>query len=135
GQKVGGECGSQEGRVGGGRAWGDMSTGGSRAVRTSQEFLRKAGATAREMLIAAAAARWDVPAQECAADRGVITHGESGRTLRFGEVAEAAAALPPPATVSLKRPAEWTLIGTPQKRLDVAAKVTARPPYAIDAPP
>jgi len=114
------------------RAWGDMSTGGSRSVRTSQEFLRKAGATAREMLIAAAAARWDVPAQECAADRGVITHGESGRTLRFGEVAEAAAALPPPATVSLKRPAEWTLIGTPQKRLDVAAKVTGRPVYAID---
>src|SRR5215470_11486710 len=63
------------------RAWGDMSTGGSRSVRTSHEYLRKAGATAREMLIAAAAARWNVPAEDCAAAHGVITHGPSGRRL------------------------------------------------------
>ena len=114
------------------RAWGDMSTGGSRSVRTSQEALRKAGATAREMLIAAAAARWKVIPDECTAERGVITHRESGRTLRFGEVAEAAAAITPPKTVDLKAPDEWTLIGTPQQRLDVADKVMGRPIYAID---
>jgi isoquinoline 1-oxidoreductase beta subunit len=115
-----------------GRAWGDMSTGGSRSVRTSQDFLRKAGATAREMLIAAAAARWDVPANECAARNGVITHAPSRRTLRFGEVAAAAAAVAPPKDVRLKAPNEWTLIGTPRKRLDVADKVSGKPIYAID---
>jgi isoquinoline 1-oxidoreductase beta subunit len=114
------------------RAWGDMSTGGSRSVRTSQDFLRKAGATAREMLIAAAAARWNVPANECAAQSGVITHAPSRRTLRFGEVAEAAAAVTPPKTARLKSPNEWTLIGTPRKRLDVADKVSGKPIYAID---
>jgi isoquinoline 1-oxidoreductase beta subunit len=114
------------------RAWGDMSTGGSRSVRTSQDFLRKAGATAREMLIAAAAARWNVPAHECAAQNGVITHAPSRRTLRFGEVAAAAAAVAPPKDVRLKAPNEWTLIGTPRKRLDVADKVSGKPIYAID---
>src|SRR5215471_1494262 len=73
------------------RAWGEMSTGGSRSVRTSQEFLRKAGAAAREMLIAAAAAQWQVPVTECQAANSGVTHQPSGRTLRFGEVAEAAA--------------------------------------------
>ena len=114
------------------RAWGDMSTGGSRSVRTSQDFLRKAGATAREMLIAAAAARWNVPANECAAQSGVITHAPSRRTLRFGEVAEEAAAETPPKTARLKSPNEWTLTGTPRKRLDVADKVSGKPIYAID---
>ena len=114
------------------RAWGDMSTGGSRSVRTSQDFLRKAGATAREMLIAAAAARWNVPAHECAAQNGIITHAPSRRTLRFGEIADAAAAVTPPKNVRLKAPNEWTLIGTPRKRLDVADKVSGKPIYAID---
>lgn len=115
-----------------GRAWGDMSTGGSRSVRTSQDFLRKAGATAREMLIAAAATRWSAPAHECAAANGVITHAPSRRTLRFGEVAAAAAAVAPPKNVRLKAPNEWTLIGTRRRRLDVADKVAGRPIYAID---
>jgi isoquinoline 1-oxidoreductase beta subunit len=114
------------------RAWGDMSTGGSRSVRTSQDFLRKAGATAREMLIAAAAARWNAPAQECAAGNGVITHVPSWRTLRFGEVAAAAAAVAPPKNVRLKAPNEWTLIGTRRRRLDVADKIAGKPIYAID---
>jgi len=114
------------------RAWGEMSTGGSRSVRTSQEYLRKAGAAAREMLIAAAAAQWGVAAAECQAENGVITHKRSNRTLRYGEVAETAAKMPPPAEIKLKDPKNWTLIGTPQKRLDTADKVTGKPIYGID---
>jgi isoquinoline 1-oxidoreductase beta subunit len=114
------------------RAWGDMSTGGSRSVRTSHEYLRKAGAAAREMLIAAAVQRWNVPAAECQAAKSVITHKPSGRTLRFGEVAEAAAKLPPPAEPKLKDPKDWTLMGTPQKRLDTMDKVTGKPIFGSD---
>jgi isoquinoline 1-oxidoreductase beta subunit len=114
------------------RAWGDMSTGGSRSVRGSQEYLRKAGAAAREMLIAAAAQQWNVPAVECQAAKSVITHKPSGRTPRFGEVAEAAAKLPPPAEPRLKDPKDWTLLGTPQKRLDTRDKVTGKPIFGID---
>jgi isoquinoline 1-oxidoreductase beta subunit len=114
------------------RAWGEMSTGGSRSVRTSQEYLRKAGAAAREVLIAAAAAQWNVPASECQATKSVVTHKSSGRTLRYGEVAEAAAKLPPPTEVKLKDPKDWTLLGTPQKRFDTADKVTGKPIFGID---
>src|SRR5271166_1015967 len=114
------------------RAWGDMSTGGSRSIRGSQEYLRKAGAAAREMLIAAAAQQWKVPPAECQAAKSIITHKPSGRTLRFGEVAEAAAKLPPPAEPKLKDPKDWTLTGTPQKRLDTMAKVTGQPIFGID---
>ena len=114
------------------RAWGDMSTGGSRSVRGSQEYLRKAGAAAREMLVAAAAQRWNVPAAECQAAKSVITHKPSGRILRFGEVAEAAAKLPLPAEPKLKDPKHWTLVGTPQKRLDTMDKVTGKPIFGID---
>jgi isoquinoline 1-oxidoreductase subunit beta len=114
------------------RAWGEMSTGGSRSVRTSHEYLRKAGAVAREMLVAAAAAQWDVPVAECQAASSVITHKPSSRTLRYGEVAEAAAKLAPPAAPKLKDPKNWTLLGTPQKRLDAADKVTGKPIYGID---
>jgi isoquinoline 1-oxidoreductase subunit beta len=114
------------------RAWGDMSTGGSRSVRTSQEALRRAGAIARGMLIAAAAGRWGVPAGECSAEASVITHGPSGRRLRFGEVAQAAAATAPPREVRLKEPSDWTLIGTPRRRLEIADKATGQPIYASD---
>ena len=114
------------------RAWGEMSTGGSRSVRTSHEFLRKAGATAREMLVTAAARKWGVPAAECVAAKSMVSHRPSGRTLRYGEVAAAAAKLPPPAEVKLKDPKDWTLIGTPQKRLDTEGKVTGKPIYGID---
>ena len=114
------------------RAWGDMSTGGSRSVRGSQEYLRKAGAAAREMLVAAAAQQWNVPAAECQAAKSVITHKPSGRTVRFGEVAEVAAKLPPPAEPKLKDPKDWSLLGTPQKRLDTADKVTGKPIFGID---
>ena len=86
------------------RIWGSMSTGGSQGVRTSQDYVRKAGASAREMLVAAAAAQWKVPAAECTAASGVITHGPTGRKLRYGEVAGAAAKLAPPKDVTLRDP-------------------------------
>ena len=114
------------------RVWGNMSTGASRSISASHNDLRRAGATARAMLIAAAAARWNVPETECAAARGVITHRPSGRTITFGRIAAAAADIAPPAQVALKDPKDWTLIGTRQKRLDVADKITGRPIYAID---
>jgi isoquinoline 1-oxidoreductase subunit beta len=112
--------------------WGDMSTGASRSISNSQLYLRQAGATAREMLIAAAAARWNVPASECFARMSAITHRPSGRRLTFGAVAEDAAKITPPEEVKLKETSEWTLAGTPRRRLDVPDKVTAQPVYAID---
>jgi isoquinoline 1-oxidoreductase subunit beta len=114
------------------RAWGDMSTNASRSISASQLILRLAGATAREMLIAAAAARWQVPARECRAASSTITHVPSGRAVRFGEVAGAAAGLRPPDYVALKEARDWRLIGTPQKHLDARAKITGQPVYGID---
>jgi isoquinoline 1-oxidoreductase beta subunit len=69
------------------RVWGDMSTGGSRGIRTSHQYVRQGGATAREMLIQAAANEWKVPASECSAANSVITHKASGRTTTYGKVA------------------------------------------------
>ena len=87
-----------------GRVWGNMSTGASRAISSSQQDLRRAGATAREMLIAAAAARWNVPPAECTAANSVITHRPTGRNVTFAAVAAAAAAMPAPQQVRLKDP-------------------------------
>ena len=115
-----------------GRIWGDLSTGASRSIASSQDYLRRAGATAREMLIAAAAARWKVPASQCSAQNGTITHVPTSRSLTFGAVADDAAKIEPPADVALKPPADWTLAGKPRKRLDVFDKVTGQPIYAID---
>ena len=114
------------------RIWGDTSTGASRSIASSQEYLRRAGATAREMLIAAAAARWRVPPAQCVAADSIITHRPSGRTVAYAAIATAAAKVKPPTEVALKPPAQWKLAGTPQKRLDVLDKVTAKPVYAID---
>jgi isoquinoline 1-oxidoreductase beta subunit len=114
------------------RVWGDFSTGGSRSIRNSQAMLRKAGATAREMLIAAAAAQWGVAPSECRAANGIVTHGPSGRTVSFGQVAEAAARIPPPKHVRLKDAKDWRLIGKPTRRLDVTDKVQGKPLYGID---
>jgi isoquinoline 1-oxidoreductase beta subunit len=113
-------------------AWGDMSTNASRSVSASQHGLRQAGAIAREMLIAAAAARWAVPAPECRAENSIITHLPSGRSVAFGDVAAAAALLRPPLYVKLKEPKDWKLIGTPQKRFDALDKITGQPIYGID---
>jgi isoquinoline 1-oxidoreductase beta subunit len=114
------------------RAWGDFSTGGSRGIRTSQDYVRKGGATARMMLIQAAADEWKVPASECTAANSVITHTPSGKTTTYGKVAEAAAKLTPPADVKLKDPKDWKIAGKPIKRLDTADKVTGAMTYGID---
>jgi isoquinoline 1-oxidoreductase beta subunit len=114
------------------RVWGDFSTGGSRGIRTSHEYVRKGGATAREMLIQAAANAWGVPAAECSAANSVVTHKPSGRTTTYGKVAEAAAKLTPPASVVLKDPKDWKLIGKSMKRLDTMGKVTGAQVYGAD---
>jgi isoquinoline 1-oxidoreductase beta subunit len=114
------------------RVWGDMSTGGSRSIRSSHEPLRKAGATARHMLVTAAAAQWGVAAAECHAENSVITHRPSGRTTTFGTVAEAAAKIAPPPDVTLKAIKDWTLAGKPTRRLDVGDKIQGKTVYGID---
>jgi isoquinoline 1-oxidoreductase beta subunit len=114
------------------RVWGDFSTGGSRGIRTSQEYVRKGGATARMMLIEAAANEWKVPVTECTAANSVITHTPSGRTTTYGKVVEAAAKLSPPTEVKLKDPKDWKLIGKGVKRLDTPDKVTGTTVYGID---
>jgi isoquinoline 1-oxidoreductase subunit beta len=114
------------------RIWGDMSTGASRSIASSQDYLLRAGAAARMMLIAAAAARWNVTAGQCSAHNSTITHVASGRTLTFGAVADDAAKIAPPEDVQLKPPGQWKLAGTPRRRLDVLGKVTGQPIYAID---
>jgi isoquinoline 1-oxidoreductase subunit beta len=114
------------------RPWGDFSTGGSRGIRMSHEYVRKGGATARVMLVQAAANAWGVPAAECSAANSVITHKPTGRTTTYGKVAEAAAKLTPPAEVALKDPKEWKLIGKSVKRLDTIGKVTGAQVYGFD---
>ena len=114
------------------RAWGDMSTGGSRGIRSSVEYVRKGGAAARAMLVQAAAQQWSVPVGECTAAASVITHGPTGRTLRYGEVAAAASRLPVPDNVGVKDPAQWTIIGKPVKRLDTVHKLNGHQVFAID---
>src|ERR1700742_1434496 len=114
------------------RIWGDYSTGGSRGIRTSQDYVRKGGATARMMLIQAAANEWKVPASECIAANSVITHTPSGRTTTYGKVAEAAAKVTPPADVKLKDPKDWKIAGKSLKRLDTPDKVTGTTIYGID---
>ena len=114
------------------KVYGGMATVGSRAIRTSHEYLRKAGASARVMLMDAAAGRWKVSAAECQAKLGVITHAASNRTLTYGAVAEAAAKLTPPKDVTLKDPATWTIAGQPKMRLDMQEKVMGKAAYAID---
>ncbi|MFK4509194.1 molybdopterin-dependent oxidoreductase [Bradyrhizobium daqingense] len=114
------------------RVWGDFSTGGSRGIRSSQDYVRKGGATARVMLIQAAADAWKVPASECTVTNSVITHMPSGRTTTYGKVAEAAAKLTPPADVKLKDPKDWKLIGKGVKRLDTVDKTTGAMIYGAD---
>jgi isoquinoline 1-oxidoreductase beta subunit len=114
------------------RAWGDFSTGGSRGIRESHEYVRKGGAAARMMLTQAAANQWKVPVAECNAADSVITHGPTKRRLRYGQVAEAAARLEVPKDVPLKDPKEWKLAGKPVKRLDTADKVVGKTVYGID---
>jgi isoquinoline 1-oxidoreductase subunit beta len=112
--------------------WGDFGTGGSRGIRTSEDYVRKGGAAARIMLVQAAANDWKVPASECTAANSVITHKASGRTTTYGKVASAAATIEPPANVPLKDPKDWKLIGKSVKRLDTLDKTTGKMMYGID---
>ncbi|MBC7500395.1 MAG: xanthine dehydrogenase family protein molybdopterin-binding subunit, partial [Herminiimonas sp.] len=114
------------------RAWGNFSTGGSRGIRESHDYVRKGGATARMMLIQAAADEWKVPASECKAASSVITHAGSGRTTTYGKVAAAAGKLAPPADVALKDPKDWTLVGKRLARLDTVSKTTGAQIYGSD---
>jgi isoquinoline 1-oxidoreductase beta subunit len=113
------------------RVWGNFSTGGSHGIRESQDYVRKGGATARMMLLQAAANEWKVPVAECRVADGVITHAAGHRTT-FGKVASAAAKLTPPAAVTLKDPKDWKLVGKRLARLDTVAKTTGAQIYGID---
>src|SRR5258705_6649333 len=114
------------------RAWGDFSTGGSRGIRTSQDYVRKGGASAAMMLVQAAANEWKVPASECTAAHSVITPTPSGRPTTYGKVVEAAAKLEPPTEVKLKDPKDWKIAGKALKRLDTPDKTTGKMIYGID---
>jgi isoquinoline 1-oxidoreductase subunit beta len=114
------------------RVWGSMSTGGSQGIRGSQDYVRRAGATAREMLKTAAAARWKVPAADCQASRGLIRHSATGRSLRYGQVAADAAKLEPPKDVALRDSRDWRIAGQPLARLDIPDKVRGEPVYGVD---
>jgi isoquinoline 1-oxidoreductase beta subunit len=111
---------------------GFQMTGASSSVRMLYQPLRKAGATARLMLVAAAAQRWDVDPASCRAAKGKVSHPATGRKLAYGDLADAAAKLPVPADVTLKDPKNFTLIGTPAKRLDSPEKVNGTAQYSID---
>src|SRR5450830_1654020 len=114
------------------RVWGDFGTFGSRGIRMSHDYVRKGGATARMMLIQAAANEWKAPAAECVAANSVITHKASGRTTTFGKVADAAGKLEAPKEVALKDPKDWKIIGKPVKRLDTMDKLTGKQVYGAD---
>jgi isoquinoline 1-oxidoreductase beta subunit len=116
------------------RVWGEMSTGGSRGIRTSHDYVRRGGAAARMMLLQAAADGWKVPLAEVSVADGVITHGPSGRKTSYGKVADAAARLTPPdpKSIALKHPKDWKIAGKRVKRLDTAPKLNGAQVYAID---
>ena len=116
------------------RVWGEMGTGGSRGIRTSEDYVRRGGAAARMMLLQAAADQWKVPVGEVAVAEGVITHAATRRTTTYGKVAAAAARLtaPDPKSIKLKEPWDWKIAGKPKKRLDTAPKLNGSVVYAID---
>jgi isoquinoline 1-oxidoreductase beta subunit len=116
------------------RAWGEMSTGGSRGIRTSQDYVRRGGAAARIMLLQAAADQWKVPVSEITVSDGVVTHAASKRTTSYGKLAAAASKVAPPdqKAIKLKDPKSWKVAGKPLKRLDTADKLNGSKVYAID---
>jgi isoquinoline 1-oxidoreductase subunit beta len=116
------------------RVWGEMSTGGSRGIRTSHDYVRRGGAAARMMLVQAAADDWKVPVAELSVASGVITHAGSGRKTTYGKVAAAASKLTPPdpKSIALRDPKDWKIAGKPMKRLDTADKLDGSKVYAID---
>jgi isoquinoline 1-oxidoreductase beta subunit len=114
---------------------GVQATGNSNAMRGAWKPLREVGATARVMLVAAAAKRWGVDSKTCRARDGEVIHDATGRRLKYGELAGEAAQMAVPENVALKRPEEFKLIGTPAKRLDAPGKVNGTARYGIDARP
>jgi isoquinoline 1-oxidoreductase subunit beta len=114
------------------RVWGNFSTGGSRGIRESQDYVRKGGAIARTMLVQAAADEWKVPAAECTVSQGVITHAGSNRRTSYGKVAASAAKLTAPTEVKLKDPKDWKLVGKRLARLDTVEKTNGAQIYGTD---
>src|ERR1700691_3733470 len=115
------------------RVYGDMYSHGSDSVRESQKKMQQVGASARERLIAAAAARWNVPVSACNAAASVVTHQPSGRTLRYGELAADAAKITLAAEPEIKTPAQFTFIPRPMPRVDVVHKTDGSAKFGIDA--
>ncbi|UCH21510.1 MAG: xanthine dehydrogenase family protein molybdopterin-binding subunit [Deltaproteobacteria bacterium] len=113
-------------------AFNTQMTAASTSVRTSWDILRKAGATAREMLIAAAAGTWNVPAGQCRAETGIVVHNPTQRRLAYGELTSKAAQLPIPGNVTLKKPENYRIIGHSYLRLDTIAKITGEAVFGID---
>ena len=114
------------------RAWGDMATVGSRTIRNSQEYLRKAGASARAMLVAAASNEWGVPPGEITVSNGIVSHAGSKRRTTFGKLAVAAAKLEAPKDVVLKDPKDWKIAGKSMRRIDIPASVNGSQIYGAD---
>src|SRR5271156_4691563 len=114
-------------------AFGMQATGGSTSLRAFWMPLRKAGATARAMLVQAAAQRWQVDPVSCTTSRGEVSHGASNRKLSYGSLIDLARKITPPKNVPLKDPAKFVLIGTPHKRFDTPNKVNGKVVYGIDA--
>jgi len=116
------------------RVWGEMGTGGSRGIRTSEDYVRRGGAAARMMLLQAAADSWKVLVSDVTVSDGVITHAASKRTTTYGKMAAAAAKVPAPdpKSITLKDPKAWKIAGKPMKRLDTAEKLNGNLVYAID---
>jgi isoquinoline 1-oxidoreductase subunit beta len=115
------------------RFGGDQFAGGSMSIRSSYEALRMVGASAREMLVSAAAKQWGVPVSECRAENARVLHKSSGRSVCYGEVAEAAAAMEVPKTPRLKDPKDFKIIGKPTPRPDVPLKSSGKAVFGIDA--
>jgi isoquinoline 1-oxidoreductase beta subunit len=116
------------------RVWGEMGTGGSRGIRTSQDYVRRAGAAARMMMLQAAADEWNVPVGELTVSNGVVKHAASGRSTSYGKLAGAAAKLTAPdlKTIKLRNPKEWKVAGKPLKRVDTVKKLNGTQMYSID---
>lgn len=114
------------------RVWGNFSTGGSRGIRESENYVRKGGAIARVMLVQAAANEWKVPVGELRAANSIVTHVPSGRTISYGKLAAAASKLEAPADVALKDPRDWKLVGKRIARLDTVEKVNGKQVYGSD---
>jgi len=112
--------------------FGRQQTGGSTAVRGYWRTLREAGAVGREVLLTAAAQTWGVAVESCHAERGRVSHGDSGRSLRYGALAQRAAGLPVPESVFLKEPSQFTLLGRAMPRLDIPAKVDGSAGFGSD---